>query len=231
MTEMRSGGISVDWDAFISYASEDKEPVAEPLARGLKGAGLSVWYDQFELRLGDRLFRSISNGLSRSKYGVVVLSPAFFKKHWPLLELDALAQKEEMGQKVILPVWHNVTAKIVRKHSPLLADRIAIRWSDGVQTVVAAILDVVEPDRHFGKVVAHIRNYGLISYLRDNDLEIPWVAPSDTLEDFLTRVVLESKLRGDRLKRVLSIKSIPEAQRNYKKEIKAYFEWLESQKG
>lgn len=143
----------MNWDVFVSHATEDKETVAKPLVHALKGAGLSVWYDQFELRLGDRLGRSINDGLSNSKFGIVILSPAFFKKHWPLLELDALAQKEEAGQKVILPVWYNVTLEEVRSHSLLLADRIAARWNDGLQSVVTAILDVVRPNHREERLI------------------------------------------------------------------------------
>jgi len=135
----------MNWDVFISHATEDKALVAEPLARALKNAGLSVWYDQFEIRLGDRLGRAINNGLSKSRFGIVILSPAFFKKHWTKLELDGLAQREEGGRKVILPVWYNVTKDEVRAESLLLADRVAVKWSDGLHAVVEAILAVVNP--------------------------------------------------------------------------------------
>lgn len=157
---------TMSWDVFVSHATEDKETVAKPLVHALKGAGLSVWYDQFELRLGDRLGRSINNGLSQSKFGIVILSPAFFKKHWPLLELDALAQKEEGGQKVILPVWHNVTIEEVRANSLLLADRIAVKWDDGLQSVVTAILDVVRPNHRAERL---IENKSIAALFRISD--------------------------------------------------------------
>lgn len=134
------------WDVFISYATEDKS-VATPLALALRHAGLSVWYDEYELHVGDRLRRSIETGLRNCRFGIVILSPAFFKKHWPQLELDALAQREEGGQKLILPIWHNVTVEEVRKHSPLLADRIAAKWDEGLNSVVADLLKVIaNPD-------------------------------------------------------------------------------------
>lgn len=133
------------WDVFISHASEDKQAVVEPLAHALRDAGLVVWYDRFELRLGDSLRKSIDRGLSESRYGIVVLSPAFFDKHWPQQELNGLAQREVDGEKVILPVWHNVTASEVRKFSPMLADRLAANWSEGLESIVKQILAVVKP--------------------------------------------------------------------------------------
>lgn len=40
---------------FISHASEDKIDVVRPLAEALRGHGLDVWYDEFELKIGDSL--------------------------------------------------------------------------------------------------------------------------------------------------------------------------------
>ena len=37
------------FDVFICHASEDKTEVVRPLATALHDAGLSVWYDEFEL--------------------------------------------------------------------------------------------------------------------------------------------------------------------------------------
>src|SRR6185312_12727621 len=44
-----------DFDVFISHASEDKNEVVRPLAEALRKGGLEVWYDEFELRIGDSL--------------------------------------------------------------------------------------------------------------------------------------------------------------------------------
>ncbi len=80
-------------DAFISHASEDKEEFVRPLAEALHEAGFSVWYDVFSLKIGDSLRRSIDRGLADSRYGIVVLSSAFFEKNWPQYELDGLIAK------------------------------------------------------------------------------------------------------------------------------------------
>ena len=40
------------FDVFISHASEDKDNVVRPLAEALRRAGLRVWLDEFELKLG-----------------------------------------------------------------------------------------------------------------------------------------------------------------------------------
>ena len=83
------------WDVFISYASEDKATVAVPLAEALRQAGVSVWLDAHELRIGDSLSAKIDEGLSLSRFGGVILSPAFLEKHWPKKEFAGLGAKEE----------------------------------------------------------------------------------------------------------------------------------------
>jgi hypothetical protein len=116
----------IGYDAFISHASEDKQDLVRPLAKTLEKMGYRVWYDEFELRIGDSLRHSIDRGLATSRYGIVVLSAAFFAKKWPQHELNGLTAREMDGHKVILPIWHKITKVEVLKFSPSLADKVAI---------------------------------------------------------------------------------------------------------
>ncbi|WP_170113028.1 TIR domain-containing protein [Ahniella affigens] len=122
-------------DVFICHAGEDKEAVARPLATMLKERGLTVWLDEQELTVGDSLRRVIDRGLSDSKFGVVILSPSFFLKEWPNVELDALFARELKTGKTILPVWHDVDHIAVRQRAPLLADKLAVSTSKGLDVV------------------------------------------------------------------------------------------------
>lgn len=132
------------YDVFISHASEDKREVARPLYEGLTQNGLRVWFDEAELRLGDRLRKKIDEGLTICRYGVVILSPNFFKKEWPQLELDGLfARETTTGEKAILPIWHNLDTDAVARYSPMLAGRLAARSADGIDALVSAILHAI----------------------------------------------------------------------------------------
>ncbi len=126
--EPRDGG--TEYDVFISHATEDKEEVVRPLAHALREKGLEVWYDEFELRIGDSLRRKIDTGIARSTFGVIVLSSAFFAKGWPQYELDGLVTMAVSGKQVLLPLWHEVSKDQVVGYSPSLADRVALRTSD-----------------------------------------------------------------------------------------------------
>jgi hypothetical protein len=123
-------------DAFISHAGEDKEQVARPLAEALDHLGWDVWLDELRLTVGDSLSRQIDSALVKSRFGIVILSPMFFAKEWPQRELAGLAARElATGDKVILPVWHEVDHSYIADRAPTLADRLGTRTSVGMEKV------------------------------------------------------------------------------------------------
>jgi hypothetical protein len=138
---------SIECDVFISHASEDKDDIVRPLAEALRAKGLVVWYDEFTLKLGDSLRRKIDEGLATSHFGVVVLSKAFFAKNWTQYELDGFVAREQAdGGQLILPVWHNLSKDELIRHSPSLADKMAVRTSDfTVEEIATQIAEVVRP--------------------------------------------------------------------------------------
>lgn len=116
----------VGYDVFICHASEDKDQIVRPLAQELDELGFYVWYDEFTLKVGDSLRQSIDKGLINSRYGIIVLSQAFFAKNWPQYELNGLTAREVEGQKIILPIWHGITKQDLLRYSPSLADKVAL---------------------------------------------------------------------------------------------------------
>lgn len=129
-----------EFDVFISHASEDKDAVVRALAHALdEEHGLRVWYDEFELRIGDSLRRKIDAGIARTRFGVVVPSHAFFAKGWSGYELDGLVVRELSGGKqIILPLWHNISKDEIIAKSQSLADKVAL------QTVTSTIDEIAE---------------------------------------------------------------------------------------
>lgn len=125
----RTSDSSVAYDFFICHASGDKDSVVRNLALALKSRGKEIWYDEFSLSIGDSLRESVDKGLASSRFGVVILSRSFFGRAWPQQELNGLVSLETMGERRILPVWHEISKDEVAKHSPMLADRIALNTS------------------------------------------------------------------------------------------------------
>ena len=137
------------YDVFISHASEDKVAFVEPLAKFLRAYGVKVWYDRFIFKPGDSISGRIDEGLSSSRYGVVVLSPAFFEKRWTDAEyraLLALQNSDADGRRRIIPVWHGVTREDIAKRSPLLLDTFAIDSKLGIESAGRQIISSIRPD-------------------------------------------------------------------------------------
>ncbi len=132
-----------EWDVFISHASEDKAAVAAPLAGLLRERGLDAWLDTQELHVGDSLRAKIDHGLANCRYGVVVLSHAFFNKRWPPQELNGLFAREGGDRNVVLPVWHGLDQQDVARYSPMLADRVAVSTSQGLERVADGLVRAI----------------------------------------------------------------------------------------
>jgi len=146
--ERRASEHSNEWDVFVCHASEDKAAFARPLAQRLQGIGFKVWLDDWCLEVGDSLAQSIEVGLQSSRYGIVVLSPAFLSKKWPRQELSAMLARESTSARVVLPVWYGLQPEDVRQQLPLLADRVAARAEEGFDAIVdrlARVLTVGRP--------------------------------------------------------------------------------------
>ncbi len=142
----------MEWDLFISHASEDKENVARPLAHKLKIHGLKVWFDEDVILGGDPIRRSIDDGLTNSKYGLVIISPHFLrKKEWAHKELDGFFAREDGKRLILIPVRHELSQEQVVTFSPTLAGKLSISTVQGLDHVVEQILRVVERDGNIRK--------------------------------------------------------------------------------
>lgn len=132
-------------DVFICHASEDKTTVARPLAAAPRERGIDVWYDEYSIQWGDSLRQKIDKGVSMCRYGIVILSPDFFAKHWTQYELDGLADREMAhGAKVILPIWHNIDHDTIAANSPSLALRSAKSSEIGVDAIAEELASTLD---------------------------------------------------------------------------------------
>jgi hypothetical protein len=139
------GSSELQYDVFISHASEDKESFVRELADTLiNDYAMKVWYDEFSIKWGDSLRRSIDKGLSASRFGIVVISRNFIDKGWTNYELDGLIQKEMDAGKTILPIWHDITKDEVRAFSPSLAGRMALNTAmQTIQEIAEALQEIL----------------------------------------------------------------------------------------
>jgi hypothetical protein len=135
------------WDAFISHASEDKDTIVRQLADNLGKLQVKIWYDEFSLKVGDSLSKSIDEGLLKSRFGIIVISKKFLEKRWPDYEYRSLLSKEENGKKIILPIWHGITKEAVKEFSLYLSDKVALDSSKmSINKLSLTLIEVIRPD-------------------------------------------------------------------------------------
>jgi hypothetical protein len=89
---------------FLSHSTNDALFV-DRLASDLERLSIGVWYDKWELRVGDSLLDKIAAGIEENDYLVVVLTPASVASDWVRLELKAALMRELSEKRVVvLPV-------------------------------------------------------------------------------------------------------------------------------
>lgn len=92
---------------FLSHTSSDK-PFARKLKKDLKLHGVeNIWIDEAEIEIGDSLTKKIEEGLTKTKYIGVVLSPKSIESNWVQKELEIAINREIIsGEVVILPLLY-----------------------------------------------------------------------------------------------------------------------------
>jgi len=128
------------WDFFISHATEDKQAIAEPLARALTSRGQRVWLDINQVGLGDSLEERISFGINGTLFGVVILSESFFHRYWTMHELDELVAR----RKRIFIVLHNVDRNELSDAYPQLRDLFTVSTTEGIDAVAAKLIEATQ---------------------------------------------------------------------------------------
>ena len=58
---------------FLSHTSIDK-PFVEKLAKDLENIGINVWYDKYEIKVGESILWKIDEGIRESEYLGIVIS-------------------------------------------------------------------------------------------------------------------------------------------------------------
>ncbi len=116
-----------EYDVFISHANKDKLSFVDDLNESLKKLGVSIFYDKESLEWGDNWKERILDGTKKAEFAIIVISENFFDREWTEKELsEFLNRQDRNGQKLILPIVHNISNEDLRKKYPKVADIQAI---------------------------------------------------------------------------------------------------------
>jgi hypothetical protein len=130
--------------AFISYDSSDRATVAQPLAGELMQLRCPAWFDDYEMRAGDDIGRSITAGLTECERCIIVLSERYLaNQRWARREFDEIMAREAYERRsLIIPIRYGVTTEQIAEFSPMLANRRAIDWNEEHRRDIALDLSI-----------------------------------------------------------------------------------------
>lgn len=124
--------------AFISHDSKDKDLIARPIAIGLSKLMCPVWYDEYSLKVGDKLRESIEKGIKECKKCVLVLSPSFLSNEgWTKVEFNSIFTRELIEETdLVLPVWCGIDKKELFEYCPTLVNKVGVKIEVGMEEVI-----------------------------------------------------------------------------------------------
>lgn len=111
------------YDVFISHANKDKVDYVDELKVSLEKLKIKIFYDKDSLEWGDNWKQRILDGVKESEFAIIVISGNFFDREWTEKELNELLNRQNRnGQKIILPILHNITIEELQAKYPKVAD-------------------------------------------------------------------------------------------------------------
>lgn len=72
---------------FLSHSSVDK-PIVETIFHELQKEELKVWFDKYEIEVGDSITDKLNEGLANSDVGLFCFSQNFLQSHWAKAEMN-----------------------------------------------------------------------------------------------------------------------------------------------
>ena len=92
-----------------------------------------------DVGLGTPLLRAIDKGLAKSRFGIVLVTPALLRR----LPAEGIADKELsalLARDLLVPIVHDTTYEALREVSPLLGSRSGLSTAEKPMADVAAKL-------------------------------------------------------------------------------------------
>lgn len=133
-------------DVFLCHAWDDRRGAAKELCDILESKGVSVWFSEKDVLLGQPLLREIDKGLANSRVGIVLVTPSFIER----INAAGIAEKELsalLARDLLVPVVHNTTFEELRDVSPLLGSRSGLSTiEDSLEVVARKLAELVTPE-------------------------------------------------------------------------------------
>lgn len=126
-------------DLFLCHNGADK-PWVEKLAAQFEsetidgspsGRRLKVFFDKWDIDIGQNVVQRINECLARARYVAVIISPEFLAAPWPSFEWTHVVADDPTNRKGrLIPLFVRATSLDGAKHADLPAPFKALNWID-----------------------------------------------------------------------------------------------------
>lgn len=101
---------------FISFSGTAREEFAIKFLNFFNKYGVSCWYDQHELFLGDNLKNTIiTKGVETANYCILIINHTFLNRAWPCEEAERLYRRlESKKENAIFPILLDISKEEVQ---------------------------------------------------------------------------------------------------------------------
>jgi TIR domain-containing protein len=133
-------------DVFLCHARGDRFTHTGLLADALNRRVISCWVDEGEILPGHSLTDAINDGIRTSRYIILLVTAEFLKAGWRQAELKAALSREIRTNKTIVIPVIDISHDEFAEQYPLLGDKLAIDWSEGVGQVADQVARLFRRD-------------------------------------------------------------------------------------
>lgn len=94
---------------FICFSAKDRYQIVQPMVYHLKNYGVNVWYDRYEMVMGDNRYeKNIVEGAGACRYALIILSSNTINSVCATEEIKILESRYNKNEVVIFPVLYEL---------------------------------------------------------------------------------------------------------------------------
>ena len=119
----------VQFDAFVSYASDDQEWVDQVLSKSMERPGFKLCLHERDFQVGRSITENIVDCMGKSRYCLIILSHHYIKSNWCIFEAQ-VAQSLMKDKLTMIVLDKDVVGKssLANGIKTLIKTRTFIIW-------------------------------------------------------------------------------------------------------
>lgn len=95
---------------FICFAAKDRYKIVEPIVHHLKNYGINIWYDRYEMVLGDnRVEKNLIDGAEKCNYALIIISKNTIKSQCAIEEINIIKRRYYSNNVTVFPVLYEIS--------------------------------------------------------------------------------------------------------------------------